>query len=322
MSSAEDFAREFAASEVYEPWTDPGRAVVFAERIRALAQGVPALDELRMRQFVWNLGYASGTIVWDRRFDEAFRVGLIRDTWELAGKIARSDWSESGRVQRALIQFGESVVEHGDFPQNQGQDRISDSWFRCFVAALASGNELSQLMALHGAEPPARPSNRGRDPACERELRQRRGAALRRDRRALRRGMSARGDREGSPIAAEWRAYHPSRPAEEVTVALGLTPHRSIVAGDPSSVPELGPIPEHGWFRDLSAADNEDVWTLVRGDLDTISARSGAVEALRAGGWGLELLLARTLEGGTMEVPADVAEGCEAMGIRIIHSVF
>lgn len=122
----------------------------------------------------------------------------------------------------------------------------------------------------------------------------------------------------GSAPGFVLRAYHKTRQAEEVTRALDIVPTTTFRAGDASSFPEIGPIPEHGWI--LSSRDAR--WPLQLASLvERLQSMRAELDLLMAQGWEFDLILSRTDEGPKPEIPTGLRETLEQLGIVVSLSV-
>lgn len=114
------------------------------------------------------------------------------------------------------------------------------------------------------------------------------------------------------------RAYHRTRHAEEVTLALAIEPTETFRAGEASDFPELGLIPNHGWILSSRGAGHRIQLVSLLERLHSMRAELGMLMGL---GWEFDVVLARTTEGDEPEVPAGLREALDQLGIILSISV-
>lgn len=113
-------------------------------------------------------------------------------------------------------------------------------------------------------------------------------------------------------------AYHPTRDAVDVTEQLGLTPALTMSAGDPFVAPELGPVPNNGWFFVGEYVDSDRLrpgslyWLLSH-----LEAHSGGLETLVTWGWDIYLMVDLLPDDTRPAIPQAIADKCAALGLRI-----
>ena len=123
-------------------------------------------------------------------------------------------------------------------------------------------------------------------------------------------------------LHAKVRAYHPTAHPHQVTTKLGLEPSRIILSGSPSHVPELGPVPESGWFLDLDGSAAESIWGFVEMILERFERRARAMAALREDGWVFDLVVGPAELVSLDETPDTVRDLAERIPLPLLRSVF
>lgn len=151
MTNIGEFLAEFSATDEFERWTqDHSTFDVFLARIHELATLSDEFAGSVSSQFIWNLQYAVGELLWDQHIAEPDRLNLLHDVCIFVAAIGRSENPAAGQRSPSLHQFWESVVEVGDRPANADNDVIASALFDCLTKQLDVRNSLVQLMALHG----------------------------------------------------------------------------------------------------------------------------------------------------------------------------
>jgi hypothetical protein len=118
------------------------------------------------------------------------------------------------------------------------------------------------------------------------------------------------------------RAYHPVSDPYEVTEELRLSPSRVVFAGSPSHIPELGPVPENGWFLDLAGGPGDPVWRFVAEVLSDLAHRSEGLETLRMNGWALDLVVGPAAIVSLEDSPEEVRDAAKRAGLPLVRSLF
>lgn len=121
-----------------------------------------------------------------------------------------------------------------------------------------------------------------------------------------------------SVLFFELRAYHHDRDVDEVTTKLGIIPQNTVKAGDPSVIPELGPIPDNGWFlvgdyNPDDPAGEDDFWQL----LGKLSQKEADLRFLRTVGWELDILFDLLPDDSKPNLSPLVTRACSALGLPI-----
>ena len=151
MTSLPEFLAEFSSTDDFEQWTwDVTKFATFMDHVHKLATSPDEFASSLSSQFIWNLQYAVGELVWDRRIADPDRLNLLRDTAVVATAMASSDTYPPSRRTSGLLQFWESVVEVGDRPEKRDDQVIRSALFECFTNLLENPHPLVQSMALHG----------------------------------------------------------------------------------------------------------------------------------------------------------------------------
>jgi hypothetical protein len=122
-------------------------------------------------------------------------------------------------------------------------------------------------------------------------------------------------DRQAA-VRFELSAYHPERSPAEVSERLALTPYMVLRAGDPSSVPELGPIPDNGWFY-IGWHDNSHeagtLWWL----LSYLAQRREHLAFLLNVGWDVDVVLDLLPDDSMPTVTHELKQACNELGLAL-----
>lgn len=119
----------------------------------------------------------------------------------------------------------------------------------------------------------------------------------------------------------ELSAYSTDRAPEEVTAMLAIEPHKIIRAGGPSAFPELGPIPQNGWFHvgtfaESSEPDGNQLFSL----LTHLGQHRDELQYLRSVGWEIAIIVGLLPNETEPILPQTVRQRCADLGLSI--SVF
>ena len=118
----------------------------------------------------------------------------------------------------------------------------------------------------------------------------------------------------------ELSAYHAVRDPGEVTLGLDLIPGHVIYAGEPSLVPELGPIPNNGWFYVGHCGGSLREEGSLAWLLSHIRFRIEQLTELLSGGWDIYILLDQLPDDTIPAVPGALRQECNELGLSIAIS--
>lgn len=123
-------------------------------------------------------------------------------------------------------------------------------------------------------------------------------------------------------VKVELRFYHLTADASAVTEALQMRPHKTQRAGSPTPFPELGPVPQHGWFfRTERLPKSTTLDDHISAITHPLIARIKEFESLREQGWEVELLLSWAGQGPGPVIPAARMAELGALGLALMLTV-
>jgi hypothetical protein len=139
MTNLSRFLDEFSSTEEFEQWIqNPITLHIFLAHIHELATSSDEFTSSLSSQFIWNLQYVVGKLLWDQRIAEPIRLNLLDDISVLVAAIASSESSASSDRSPSLHQFWESVVEVGERPVNRDNQVIFSALFECLKSSSIS----------------------------------------------------------------------------------------------------------------------------------------------------------------------------------------